>query len=328
MRVFLFIIALLIFGANISIAQTSPSFDCAKASTEVERLVCSDSSLAELDVKVNDAYKEAVKSLSKENGGRLTISQDKWKSNLQNQSFLSLNSYDRRVFYLSELYKERIKLLKSFADDANNWDIYRKKIESESKQKSRYLSQINQKYSDVCSEVSNFLENKDYKIAFSSFKSSDGSEEPYSTGISSAKIDINNDNVDEYVMKFITSPAGTSTTKTQQIVKYSNDENMDILKDGKRILTDGRELDAEGAIEFFTFNNELYLFHITPIIDNNDQITDYYKNNNLNNSNMDYLRLAKIKIINDEDVVYLPAPITIRKYLDSEFTTVCEFKTK
>jgi uncharacterized protein len=43
-----------------SIASTSPSFDCRKATTAVEKLICSNPDLSKLDVSLAETYKEAV----------------------------------------------------------------------------------------------------------------------------------------------------------------------------------------------------------------------------------------------------------------------------
>lgn len=44
---------------NSSQSSVKPSFDCNKASTTTERLVCSDDELASLDLKLANAYKNA-----------------------------------------------------------------------------------------------------------------------------------------------------------------------------------------------------------------------------------------------------------------------------
>lgn len=51
---------LIIFSSEL-LAETSPSFDCAKATTEVEKLICSDDELAKLDVEMNKWYKKALR---------------------------------------------------------------------------------------------------------------------------------------------------------------------------------------------------------------------------------------------------------------------------
>ena len=52
--------SLLMFSPEIS-AKTVPSFDCNKATTEVEKLICSDDELAKLDVEMNKSYHAFMK---------------------------------------------------------------------------------------------------------------------------------------------------------------------------------------------------------------------------------------------------------------------------
>lgn len=54
-------IAVTLFGWTlmVSLAQAA-SFDCAKASTKVEKLICGDAALSKLDEELNTAYKTAV----------------------------------------------------------------------------------------------------------------------------------------------------------------------------------------------------------------------------------------------------------------------------
>ncbi|NRB00925.1 MAG: DUF1311 domain-containing protein [Rhodobacteraceae bacterium] len=52
--------AALILSGAVSLAQEGPSFDCAKASSDVENLVCADAQLAELDRLVADRYRAAL----------------------------------------------------------------------------------------------------------------------------------------------------------------------------------------------------------------------------------------------------------------------------
>ncbi|MDR2790403.1 MAG: hypothetical protein LBB59_05460 [Campylobacteraceae bacterium] len=42
------------------------SFDCQKAKTDIEKLVCSDEELSRLDEELNEAYKEIITFLSME----------------------------------------------------------------------------------------------------------------------------------------------------------------------------------------------------------------------------------------------------------------------
>lgn len=55
-----------------------PSFDCAKASTNAEKLVCSDDELARLDNELANAYKNARNSLDNASKKQLTNEQKSW----------------------------------------------------------------------------------------------------------------------------------------------------------------------------------------------------------------------------------------------------------
>ena len=61
----------------------APSFNCAKASTQVERLICGDRELATLDVELNQLYKKAMDS-EKDNEG-LKASQIEWRKSSRNK---------------------------------------------------------------------------------------------------------------------------------------------------------------------------------------------------------------------------------------------------
>lgn len=58
--------------------NTKPSFDCAKASTNAEKLVCSDDELARLDNELANAYKNARNSLDNASKKQLTNEQKSW----------------------------------------------------------------------------------------------------------------------------------------------------------------------------------------------------------------------------------------------------------
>ena len=70
----------------------APTFDCAKAQGEVEKLICSDASLAALDRKLDEAYKAAAAAAAKgplatqlreEQRGWIKGRNDCWKANGQ-----------------------------------------------------------------------------------------------------------------------------------------------------------------------------------------------------------------------------------------------------
>jgi len=64
----------------VSTAKTSPSFNCEKASTSVEKMICSESSLAKLDNQIASSYKDALKNASGNSGQieNLKQSQKQW----------------------------------------------------------------------------------------------------------------------------------------------------------------------------------------------------------------------------------------------------------
>ena len=61
-----------------SLSRSGPSFDCAKASNDAERLVCSDRELAALDVKMADLYQLGLNSVADSN--EFTGEQKVWLS--------------------------------------------------------------------------------------------------------------------------------------------------------------------------------------------------------------------------------------------------------
>ena len=61
----------------------APSFNCAKASTEVERLICGDKELSSLDVELNELYKKAMD--SGKDTESLKGSQAEWQKSSRNK---------------------------------------------------------------------------------------------------------------------------------------------------------------------------------------------------------------------------------------------------
>jgi uncharacterized protein len=59
-----------VFLALSSVAFAAPSFDCAKASSSAEELVCSDEQLAALDRQLADRYADALKAIGSLEAGR------------------------------------------------------------------------------------------------------------------------------------------------------------------------------------------------------------------------------------------------------------------
>ena len=86
--------------ASITPSETawSPSFDCAKASTGPERLICSSKELSEADVQLNQAYKAAINKST--NVNELKNSQRTWRKTIRDacsNSDCMLNAYQMRI---------------------------------------------------------------------------------------------------------------------------------------------------------------------------------------------------------------------------------------
>ncbi len=79
------------------IAFSKPSFDCAKATTKVEKTICSDDELAELDLELSKVYSE------KRSLANVKSSQKKW---IKNRNKIGTN-----VDELKTIYKNRIEVL-------------------------------------------------------------------------------------------------------------------------------------------------------------------------------------------------------------------------
>lgn len=106
-------VSLLIFSTEIS-AKTAPSFDCAKATTEVEKLICSDDELAKLDVELNEWYNNAIEMQHSANIGTSyeKESQNEWMKR-RNKLECNPKITDKKKCLVS-LYKEALQVWKNF----------------------------------------------------------------------------------------------------------------------------------------------------------------------------------------------------------------------
>ena len=84
------------------------SFDCEQARTSVEKLICADPQLEDLDVELSEAYGAAQKELPPAEVGRLRQEQLQWLRNIRNRCADSA--------CLSQAYKTRINALDPYAD--------------------------------------------------------------------------------------------------------------------------------------------------------------------------------------------------------------------
>ena len=114
MRIFLLTFMALVFLVSNINAKVSPSFDCAKAKTEVEKLICSDDELANLDVEMSEWYNKSMHWQSiianKYNGAEKSM-QSEWLN--RRNSFECQPRVEDKKECLVSLYKEAIQVWKN-----------------------------------------------------------------------------------------------------------------------------------------------------------------------------------------------------------------------
>ena len=88
-----------------------PSFDCTKASLNVEKMICSDTELSELDTQLNEAYKQELAEAVKVNSDEFNINTVKKE---QNDWLRKRNKLNEKSS-IENLYKDRITKLYSNA---------------------------------------------------------------------------------------------------------------------------------------------------------------------------------------------------------------------
>lgn len=102
----------------------TPSFDCAKAKTEVEKLICSDPELARLDREMAKAYKELNDNLPrKENKITLKKRQRIWLENREKVPCMARVKNSEKKQCLYHIYKYRIQKLIGWNNENRN-DFY------------------------------------------------------------------------------------------------------------------------------------------------------------------------------------------------------------
>jgi uncharacterized protein len=97
--------AVFLFGllASLTLQTLAASFDCAKASTAIEKSICQDADLSVLDEELENAYRKAIQNPSIEKA--LQVQQRAWIQVVRNRI--------ANPFYLKQIYRERIEQLAS-----------------------------------------------------------------------------------------------------------------------------------------------------------------------------------------------------------------------
>ncbi|MDE1145002.1 MAG: lysozyme inhibitor LprI family protein [Azospirillaceae bacterium] len=95
-----------------SAAEITPSFQCEKATTEVEKLICRDQDLEWADSTMAEAYKTRLRSLSADSGRVLIQDQREWlkrRANICND----IGKSKEQIYCLLDLYQRRNRVLLS-----------------------------------------------------------------------------------------------------------------------------------------------------------------------------------------------------------------------
>lgn len=111
----------LMMFSNELLAKENPSFDCTKATTEVEKLICSDEELEKLDVEMNKSYHAFMKTLDKEYyRNKLKKRQREWLKNITKAPCFSGTD---KINCLKNIYVFRTQQLTNWTE-RKNWDFF------------------------------------------------------------------------------------------------------------------------------------------------------------------------------------------------------------
>ncbi|MDD4557135.1 MAG: hypothetical protein PHE89_07445 [Alphaproteobacteria bacterium] len=113
-NIFFIFLSFFLFSVSNLHAKTPPSFDCNKASNEVEKLICSDDELAKLDVEMNDWYRKVIRwetLLVGASSDSIVYEQNEWLKRRNNFECTSKTMSKKDC--LISLYKEAIQIRKN-----------------------------------------------------------------------------------------------------------------------------------------------------------------------------------------------------------------------
>jgi uncharacterized protein len=93
----------------------SASFDCKKAKTDIEKLICSDKELSKLDDELNKAYKELLNKTNENDKKMIIQEQRDWIKERDNCAHSS-DAYGPFLYCMLDIYSHRIFYLKAVSD--------------------------------------------------------------------------------------------------------------------------------------------------------------------------------------------------------------------
>ena len=171
-RFIIFAFGIFVYSGD-AFAGVSPSFDCAKATTEVEKLICSGDELAKLDVEMNKSYHAFMKTLDEEYyRNKLKKKQIDWlgyrgklacfnTDNTKKTNCLK-NAYQRRIENLNAwTTRQNYDFFVDYPDyyEQKNWVGYRKPI-------GKFISKLGDEYYINCTTHTIFPKFPEEKVYF------------------------------------------------------------------------------------------------------------------------------------------------------------------
>lgn len=97
-------ILLLLLTVTLPNTSCAASFDCTKAATEQEKMICSDSTLSSLDDKLANTYKSALQETTNTKAAEIQASQKEWLRNVRNNCTSKpclVQAYEKRILQLT-----------------------------------------------------------------------------------------------------------------------------------------------------------------------------------------------------------------------------------
>lgn len=349
---------LLMFSPEIS-AQTVPSFDCSKATTEVEKLICSDDELAKLDVEMNKSYHAFMKTLDEEYyRNKLKRKQIDWLGYRGKLSCFNTDN-NKKTSCLKNAYQRRIENLNAWTT-RKNYDFFidypdyyeQSKRVGYRKRMGKFISKLGEEYYIECKKDIIIPKFPEEKIYFEDYLG----PLPYMNSY----VEVNHSEED---FIYFRCEEIQDVREDQSLTKFSMDMINDSLTYDKLKVYPTNEDDKDNIIQFIkevaTQNNNIELIKLTKnekalpskkcmelwgkLKNNNFEVVSYISANspfelkekaNINCTNEQFYKMAKNKY--DRYLHFIPPfkVYTIDKntYLISkEYTTsrnICQIDIK
>ena len=246
-----------------SAAKATPSFDCAKAKNEAERLICADEDLAKLDVEMNKSYHAFMKTLDESYySNKLKRKQIDWLGYREKLSCFNTDDV-KKVTCLKNAYQRRIENLNAWAA-RQNYDFFidypdyyeQSKRVGYRKRMGKFISKLGEEYYIECKKdiiIPKFPEEKIYFYDF-----------PGPLPYMNSYVEINHSEED---FIYFRCEEIQEVKEDQSLTKFSMDMINDSLTYDKLKVYPKNEDDKDNIIQFIkdaaTQNNNIELIKLT-----------------------------------------------------------------